>query len=182
MTLLDFVFIGILVASMIVGVFRGFIKEAISVGSLLIAFWAAFHFAPVGGDVLTEWVGSPALRTWLARILIFMIVLMLGGLVGWLISRFANQVGMSGMDRLFGLVFGFARGAIISGLIVIAGPYVDLDKDDWWQQSVLKPYVQSVADAIAVLAPKAMDYVREEIRTGPAMETDDDTPAADEAI
>ncbi|MEL6868594.1 MAG: CvpA family protein [Pseudomonadota bacterium] len=167
MTLLDWIFIAIIGASMVVGAFRGIIKEAVSLSSLLIATWAAFHFAPLGENLLGEWIGSAALRTWAARIAIFALVLMLGGLAGWLIARFANQVGLTSMDRMFGLGFGFLRGAVISGLVVIVGPYMALDKDDWWRQSTLLPYAQAVADGIGVLAPKAFDYLREEIITSP---------------
>lgn len=163
MTIFDWVFTAILAISMIVGVFRGFVKEAVSVGSLLIAVWAAFHFAPVGESLLLEWVGSAAARVWVARIGIFTLVLMLGGLAGWAISRFINQVGMSGVDRLLGLGFGLLRGAIICGLAAIVAPYLELDRDAQWQESKLLPYVQKVADGIAILAPKALDYFREEL-------------------
>lgn len=166
MTFLDWAFIAIIVVSMVVGAFRGFIKEAVSVGSLVIAVWAAFYFAPIGEDVLSQWIGSPALTKWAARIAIFVLVLMLGGLAGWAISHFANQVGLSGLDRTLGLGFGFARAAIISGLIVIVGPYLALDEDDWWQQSKLLPYATTVAGGIAIIAPRAFDYVREEIAPG----------------
>lgn len=175
MTVLDWLFIVILVISMIVGTFRGFIKEAISVGSLVIAVWASFHFAPSGETLLAEWIESPALRVWAARIAIFVLVLMLGGLVGWLISRFANQVGMTGADRMLGTLFGLLRGAILSGLVVIVGPYMSLDKDSWWTDSQLLPYMTRVADSIAILAPRAFDYIREEIRTPT------DAPAAEPA-
>lgn len=163
MTIIDWIFTAILAISMIVGVFRGFVKEAVSVGSLLIAVWASFQFAPLGESMLEDWVGSAAGRVWVARIAIFTLVLMLGGLVGWAISRFINQVGMSGVDRLLGIGFGLLRGAIICGLLVIVGPYLELDRDDHWQQSKLLPYVQTVADGISILAPKALDYFREEV-------------------
>lgn len=173
MTALDYVFIAILVTSMIVGAFRGLIKEAVSVGSLIIAVWAAFRFAPAGQGLLGAWLESPALQVWVARIAIFVLVLMLGGLAGWLISRFANQVGMSGLDRTLGLVFGFLRGAIICGLIVIVGPYLELDEDGWWQRSRLLPYASRVAETISIVAPRAFDYLRDEMRNS----GDDDAAA-----
>ncbi|MFK8053105.1 MAG: CvpA family protein [Woeseiaceae bacterium] len=184
MTALDWLFIVILAISMVVGVFRGFIKEAISVGALVIAVWAAFHFAPAGESLLAEWLDSPALRVWAARIAIFALVLMLGGLIGWLISRFANQVGMSGADRLLGMLFGLVRGAIMTGLVVIIGPYLSLDKDTWWSESKLLPYATRVADSISILAPRAYDYLREEIRDTvppPATEPADSPAALDES-
>ncbi|MEM7612937.1 MAG: CvpA family protein [Pseudomonadota bacterium] len=182
MTFLDWTFIAIIVVSMVVGAFRGFIKEAVSVGSLVIAVWAAFHFAPIGENVLAEWVGSPALRTWAARVAIFVLVLMLGGLAGWMISRFANQVGLSSTDRTLGLGFGFLRGAIISGLIVIVGPYLELNKDSWWQESKLLPYASSVANGISIIAPRAFDYLRDEIRGDPGDSADEPQPGAEETI
>lgn len=164
---LDWVFISILVVSMGVGVFRGLVKEAVSLASLIIAVWAAFQFAPSLEGVFEQWVGSPALRTWLARVGIFAFILILGGLVGWSISRFMNQVGMSGLDRTLGLVFGFGRGALICGLIVIAGPYLELDRDSWWQDARLLPFATSVAESISIIAPRAFDYLREEIQIEP---------------
>lgn len=166
MTFLDWAFIAIIVVSMVVGAFRGFIKEAVSVGSLVIAVWAAFYFAPLGEDLISAWISSPALKTWAARIAIFVLVLMLGGLAGWAISHFANQVGLSGLDRTLGLGFGFLRGAIICGLIVIVGPYLALNEDDWWRESRLLPFATTVAEGIAIIAPRAFDYLRDEIRPG----------------
>lgn len=174
MTILDWVFIAIVVASMLVGAFRGFVKEAISLASLLIAVWAAFALAPVGEGLIDQWIESQALRTWAARVAIFALVLMLGGLVGWGISRFLNQVGMSGLDRTLGLGFGFLRGAVVCGLIVIAGPYLELDRDSWWQEAKLLPFSTSVASAISVIAPRAFDYLRDEIS-----QTADESPPAE---
>lgn len=167
MTVLDWVFVAILVVSMGVGVFRGLVKEAVSLGALVIAVWAAFQFAPSLEGLFEQWVGSPALRTWLARVSIFAFVLIVGGLVGWSISRFMNQVGLSGLDRTLGLAFGFARGALICGLIVIAGPYLELDRDGWWQESRLLPFATSVARSISIIAPRAFDYLRDEVRDAP---------------
>lgn len=167
MTILDWVFIAILVVSMGVGVFRGLVKEAVSLASLIIAVWAAFRFAPSLEPVFAQWVGSQALRTWLARVGIFAVVLIVGGLVGWSISRFMNQVGMTGLDRTLGLAFGFGRGALICGLIVIAGPYLELDRDGWWRESRLLPFATSVAKSISIIAPRAFDYLRDEIVTEP---------------
>ncbi|MEO1595447.1 MAG: CvpA family protein [Pseudomonadota bacterium] len=167
MTVLDWVFIAIIVVSIVVGVFRGFVKEAVSLASLVIAVWAAFQFAPVGEGLLGGWIESPALKTWVARIAIFTLVLMLGGLAGWSISHFLNQVGMSGVDRTLGAGFGFLRGAVICGLIVIAGPYLELDGDDWWQESKLLPFATSMAKSISIIAPKAFDYLRDEIAPEP---------------
>ncbi|MEM8548773.1 MAG: CvpA family protein, partial [Pseudomonadota bacterium] len=162
MTPLDWIFIAIVAVSMVVGVFRGFIKEAISLGSLLIAVWASFFFAPAGESLFAGFVGSEVFRIWLARIAIFVLVLILGGLVGWLISRFINQVGLTGTDRLLGLMFGFGRGAVLCGLIALAAPYLELDHDEVWTNSQLRPYAQTVADGIAILAPRALDYFRDE--------------------
>ena len=182
LTALDWLFIIIMAVSMIVGIFRGFIKEAVSVGTLIIAVWASFHFATSAQGLFGEWLESPALRIWSARIAIFVLVMLLGSLAGWLISRFANQVGMSGADRKLGMLFGLFRGAILSGLVVIVGPYLSLDKDAWWSESSLLPYATRVAESIAVIAPQAFDYIKEEIRGEPPADEPTPTPDLSEEI
>ncbi|MEL7297883.1 MAG: CvpA family protein [Pseudomonadota bacterium] len=182
LTALDWLFIIIMAISMVVGIFRGFIKEAVSVGTLIIAVWASFQFATSAEGLFGEWLDSPALRIWSARIAIFVLVMLLGSLVGWLISRFANQVGMSGADRMLGMLFGLFRGAILSGLVVIVGPYLSLDKDAWWSESTLLPYASRVADSIAVIAPQAFDYIKEEIRGAEPAEANPPAQDAPEEI
>ena len=107
--------------SIVVGFARGFVREAISVAVLLVAVWAAMRFAPVGGLLVERWVTSEGLQQWAGRAIIFFGVLVIGGLLGWGVSYLVSKSGLSGTDRVLGMGFGFFRGALLMGLLVIGG-------------------------------------------------------------
>ena len=75
------------VISIVVGFVRGFFKEAISIAALVIAIWAALYFGPQVGDVSERWFSSEELQTWFGRALVFIVVLILGGLLSWGVGR-----------------------------------------------------------------------------------------------
>lgn len=149
--------------SMVVGFIRGFFKEAISVLSLVIAIWAAFQFAPLGAGVVDtvagDWVSSQGVQAWIGRGLIFAAVLLIGGLVGFLISHIVEASGLSGTDRFLGLGFGFGRGALLAGVLALAGGYLGFAEDAWWSESRLMPYAERVGNGIKVFAPRALEAI-----------------------
>ena len=80
--------------------------------------------------------------------------------MGWGISKLVRLSILSGTDRVLGMVFGFSRGALLLGVLVIGGQFAGFDNDKWWQKSVLIPYGEFVADWISVMAPKGLDLLQ----------------------
>lgn len=157
MPVADIVIVLVVVISVIVGFVRGFVKEAISIASLLIAIWAAMYFGPAAGELVGSWLSSKELQAWFGRIVVFIIVLTIGGLVGWAISKMVRLSILSGTDRILGMIFGFCRGALVVGVMVIVGQFAGFDNDDWWQDSKLMPYGEFVADWLKEMGPKGLD-------------------------
>ena len=83
MAYIDILIAVAIAVSIVVGVFRGFVKEAISVVSLLFAIWAALFFGPEVGRISDGWFSSSEVQTWFGRILVFFVILSAGGLLGW---------------------------------------------------------------------------------------------------
>ena len=99
------------------------------------------------------------MQTWFGRILVFAIVLSIGGLLGWGISKLVRLSVLSGLDRLMGSLFGILRGIIVVALFVIGGQYSGFDNDDWWLDSRLLPHFEVVADWIKVMAPVGYELI-----------------------
>lgn len=114
MPIIDIIIAVALVASIVIGLVRGFIKEAISIVTLLVAIWAALYFGPALGDVSSSWISSEELQIWFGRLVIFAIVLSIGGLLGWGISKLIRLSLLSGIDRVLGAAFGVVRGSFWS--------------------------------------------------------------------
>lgn len=160
MPIADILIAIMIIVSMVVGLARGFVKEAISIASLLIAIWAALFLGPRVGAIADTWLSSAELQAWFGRILVFVVVLMIGGLLGWGISRLVRLSILSGTDRVLGLVFGFCRGALLFGLVVIGGQFAGFNNDEWWQKSALMPYGEFVADWIGEMAPRGLELLQ----------------------
>ena len=114
--------------SVIIGIVRGFVKEAISIAALLFAIWAALYFGPGIGEISDSWITSEELQMWFGRILVFAVILSLGGLLGWGISKLVRLSVLSGMDRLAGSIFGAARGVLLVALFIIGGEFAGFGK------------------------------------------------------
>lgn len=160
MTLVDYIILLVLVVSAGVGVWRGFVKEALSLLTLLVAIWLAWRFATLVAPKLSNWAADQDVRVWIARGIIFALALVLGALVSWVARQLIRHTGLSGVDRMLGAAFGFARGILIVGLLVLALDFLDLDQDGWWQSARFRPYAEQVAAAVKKYAELGTRYVQ----------------------
>lgn len=141
----DCVILGVLALSVLVGLFRGLISEVLSLVIWVAAFWVAWAFGPVVSAHLDHTIPMPALRYSIGYGVCFVAVLILGALVRFAVRRLIWSAGLSGVDRLFGVVFGFVRGVLIVTLLVFLVGLTAFTRDPWWQQSVLLPQFQQAA-------------------------------------
>ena len=159
MPIIDIIISVALVASIIVGFVRGFVKESISIATLVIAIWASLYFGPAVGNLSESWLSSQELQTWFGRLIIFGVILAVGGLLGWGISKLVRLSILSGVDRLLGSLFGVLRGVLLVALFVIGGQFSGFDNDDWWLKSRLLPHFEVVADWIKEMAPVGYEII-----------------------
>ncbi|MGV6807090.1 MAG: CvpA family protein [bacterium] len=141
MTWADWAILAILLVSCAISLMRGFIKEVLSLVIWVIAIVLASHFYLDAATLLADLIDSAALQAAAAWILILMVVLLAGALINFLVGILIESTGLSGTDRLLGMIFGFARGAAIVMAIVIFLPDVlPVDEDAWWQESMIIPH------------------------------------------
>jgi membrane protein required for colicin V production len=159
MPIIDILIAIVLIVSVIVGVVRGFVKEAISIAALLLAIWAALNLGPGVGEISDSWLSSEELQVWFGRILVFVVILAIGGLIGWGLAKLVRLSVLSGIDRLIGGFFGAARGVLFVALFILAGEFAGFDNDDWWKKSKVLPYFEVVAEWIMVMAPQGYDLL-----------------------
>ncbi len=159
MPIIDILIAVAIVISVIVGVIRGFVKESISIAALLVAIWAALYFGPTVGDISDSWISSAELQSWFGRILVFAVILSIGGLLGWGISKLVRLSVLSGMDRLAGAAFGAARGILLVALFILGGEYAGFNNDSWWRQSILITHLEVVSEWIEVMAPQGYEIL-----------------------
>ncbi len=114
---LDMVAFALTALSVVLGLWRGVLRESFAVLAWLAGFPLASHFAP---DV-RRWLDlsdtSPALAYMVAWLLVFVAVWLVCQLLSTLLSGVLSVVGLGMVNRLFGAVFGLTR-AVLSLLVV----------------------------------------------------------------
>jgi membrane protein required for colicin V production len=164
----DHLFAIILIVSGAVGFFRGFIRESIALASWLIGLWLAWHFAYIVNPWLGGALAEPGVREWTGRAVVLLLVLLFGALVGSVVSHYARRaVGLAAMDRTLGAAFGLARGALIVGLLVMAGRAANLDLEPWWANTRSMPAAETIANWLERYAQPAALELYEQATSRP---------------
>ena len=141
----DVVMIAVMGISGLVGLFRGLVKEVVSLMAWGLAIWAGIRFSPALAVSLESFIPSPTARVAAAFGLLFILTLILAGMLGFLLTRLLESTGLSGIDRLAGLLFGIARGALLITVLVFLARTTPLPKEPLWQASQLIPLFQNMA-------------------------------------
>ncbi|UCC56604.1 MAG: CvpA family protein [Gammaproteobacteria bacterium] len=145
MVWIDIAIIALIVLSALLSLFRGFIKEALALASWLVALWVSMLFYEDLAVVMSQWIAEPSLQNIAAFSILFLSVLLLGGLINYLVSKLVVKTGLATTDRMLGVVFGVARGAFIVAIVVLFAGLTPLPQDSWWQESQLLGYFQEFA-------------------------------------
>ncbi|MDA0148044.1 CvpA family protein [Vibrio sp. LaRot3] len=144
MNWLDIVILSVIGLSAVISLIRGFVQEALS---LVIWFGAVFiastyysrlavYFTKIQDDMIRDGAAIAAL---------FIATLIIGALVNYLIRQLVQKTGLSGTDRILGVVFGALRGVlIVSGVLFFVDIFTTLNQNDWWQQSQLVEHFQVI--------------------------------------
>ncbi|WP_293371954.1 CvpA family protein [Nevskia sp.] len=155
MNWVDYAFIGIVVFSLLLGIWRGLVREAISLIALIAAFLLTGLYAPEVAIWLDSAIDSPLARGVTAHILVFVAVLLAGAFVTWLISKVVNAAGLSGFNRMLGGAFGALRGLLIITAIVLLAKVSVLGREPALRASLLRPSLAPLADTLHGLIPPA---------------------------
>jgi membrane protein required for colicin V production len=158
---LDYVFLGIVLFSLLMGMLRGFAREALSLLSWIVAFVVTLRHAPQLAEWLRPALSSPMLRLLSAYVLTFFAVLLAGALLSWVLGALMRGAGLSGVDRALGAGFGLLRGGFVLAALVLIGLNTSLHEEPAWRRSMLIPEIRPAAEALRTLIPDGwLAYLR----------------------
>lgn len=160
MTVIDWVIVAILAISSLISLKRGFVKESLSLATWILAFIVARAFSGNLSALLIGSIETDSLRWILAFVILFAATLVVGALLNHLLSHVIKATGLSGTDRVFGMVFGLIRGGIIILIVVYGLQYTLLSNDGWWKQSLLIPYFEDLANWARTVLPEANNQIK----------------------
>jgi membrane protein required for colicin V production len=135
----DWAIIAIIALSGLISLKRGFIKESLSLLIWVSAFVIARMFSANMATLLEAYLDVPAVRYAAAFAMLFAATLIVGALINYLIGTLVRMTGLSGTDRMLGVIFGLARGAMLIIVAIALAKNTPLVDAIWWTESVLIP-------------------------------------------
>jgi membrane protein required for colicin V production len=138
----DWIVVIIVGISALLSLWRGFVREALSLAGWVVAFIAAnlgaVYLAEAIGDVIANRTG----RYIVAWSLLFVAVLVASSLTAKLMAKLISASGLGVVDRLLGTVFGFLRGAlIVMALVFVIREIVPPSELSLLDEAQLMPHI-----------------------------------------
>lgn len=139
MVWIDYSILGVIAISGVISLIRGFTREAISLVTWFVAFLISSQFYQDLAVYITG-IDDELFRNGAAIAILFVTVLILGAIVNHIVSKLVDCTGLSGTDRVLGLVFGSLRGVlIVCALLFFMDTFTASAGTSWWQNSILIP-------------------------------------------
>src|SRR5436305_14699693 len=101
----DYLIVALLAFSCVAGLYRGFMREVISLLTWLLAFWLAWHYAYLLEPHMGGALNAEGVRTWAARTILFVGVMLIGSAIGAIVTQFVRVTLLSSLDRMLGPSF-----------------------------------------------------------------------------
>jgi membrane protein required for colicin V production len=150
---LDCILAAIVLASAVSAVVKGFARELIALGSVIVGL----GLAALGYWRAAAWFEDVAksheVALGLGFLAIFLGTLLLGLLVSFIVRKLLQTVGLQWFDRILGGVFGLLRGVLVDAVILMAMVAFTI-KPEAVRGSALAPYITTGARGIAIIMPQ----------------------------
>src|SRR6187399_2447158 len=137
MVAIDYIILAIVLVSAITGLIQGFLREVCSLLSWVLAVWLAWRIGPSLEPHLGGVLRQAPYGLWAGRGIVFIAVLVIGGIIGAILNYYVRLSIFSGLDRLLGFLLGLIRGVVIVGVAVLLAQQARLDGEAWWKKSKL---------------------------------------------
>jgi membrane protein required for colicin V production len=139
-----------------IGIWRGFIREALSLATWVVAGFLAWAFAGSIAVIFEKDVTQPHIQMMISFVLIFVIVYVLGSIVTFIVHKILTKRPFFKLtNQVLGAGLGTIRGfVIVTFAFMLAGMSLSIPKSDWWQSSQFAPFFESVSLGMVDILPQ----------------------------
>lgn len=156
MTWVDYTALTILGLSTLLGLWRGLVRELLSLAGWLAALFLAAQFAPAAALWLPQDLMTPLARQLVAAVAIFVVISVLAGLGALLVAKAVHAVGLGLIDRSLGAIFGLGRGLLILLVCTVLIGLTGFVKNPAWQAAAMRGPLETVAITVKPYLPQAI--------------------------
>ncbi|EGV35578.1 CvpA family protein [Neisseria weaveri] len=161
MAVFDIVALLVVAVCVVISLVRGAVAEIAAFFRWIAAFVAAKVFAAPFAEIAFHSVEPRQLGVVLAFIAVFFAAWLIQHFLIGLLTAAVSAVGLGGVNRLLGGLFGAAKGVLLVTLAVLVCSFTDLPQTEGWRLSVSAPYFEALA---AMAVPYLPPVVAEQIQ------------------
>ncbi|WP_263366176.1 CvpA family protein [Edaphobacter bradus] len=158
----DWILLAVLAYSTVAAFMRGLVREIFGlvglVAGILLASWNYPWLAQRLGRLIT----TASIANVVAFLLIAIGIMVLAAILGKLLHRTADAIGLGFFDRLAGAGFGLIRGCLL-GVAILMAALAFLPQNAWTKNSRFVPYFLAGAHAVSFVVPHDL---QQQIRKG----------------
>jgi membrane protein required for colicin V production len=154
-TLLDWIILLLVVASIVSSFLKGFARETISLVSVITGLLLASWFFPLLGHFFGTFVKTQDIASLLGFASIFFGCVLLGVVISLMVNKLIETVHLRWFDRLLGAAFGLIRGWLIGAVLFLMLTAFPVQLESI-QKARLAPYLLAGARALALVTPSPM--------------------------
>lgn len=153
MNVTDVVIIVVLLIGFFSGIGRGFVRGLMGLVALVVGIMVASGtYQRLAGSALSFIPGDKGPEI-VSFAVIFLVVVLLVGLIGRIISRALRQVSLGWLDRLAGAILGIVVASVILSVILLVAAMADLEDQKLLAESRMAPRVIGVTDVVVSIFP-----------------------------
>ncbi len=153
---IDWLFLAVVLLSVVVGLMRGLVYEVMSLLGWVVAYVAAQTFAGAVAPAIPIGAPGSGLNVAAAFVIVFVVVLIGWGLLSWLIKRLLQASPLSPFDRALGAVFGLLRGVLVALVAATAINMTPLAASPSWKTAHSAAGLQMLLSGLKPLLPDAI--------------------------
>lgn len=163
MNLLDVIIIACMVFLIVRGIFRGFIREVGSLAGVILGIWLASLYQPQMTDFLKSFLPSGKFLSLISFALIFLVVLVLCNVVGWLLKKLVKKIFLGWADRTLGAALAVLKGVLITYFAIVLLTFFVPSKSNLIADSKLAPIIiNSYQSIVGLLSPGAYQNLKKQ--------------------
>ena len=160
MSTIDWLIIAVVILSTLLSLKRGFVKEVLSLLTWVIAFVVAVKFSDQMQALLIDQVQNDQIRYIVSFVSLFIASLIVGVLISFLLGSLIQVTGLTSTDRVFGMIFGFARGSlIVVAFVSLLSLSPAIEQTEFWKTSQLIPQLGQLNEWTREMLGKSSDLM-----------------------
>jgi membrane protein required for colicin V production len=152
----DLLLLLVLLASLLLGVWRGLVFEVLSLLGWVVAYFACPYLSPLLENLLPRDRMGPSLAHMAGLLMAFMLILVVWGLGARLVRALIQATPLSVIDRVLGAGFGAVRGVLVCLLLVLVVSMTPAATSNTWQASRMAPCLESLLHTMRPVLPEDM--------------------------